>query len=267
MMKKSICLAILTAALLALSACGESSAADSSAAETTAVSGTDTTAASETAANTDITAADTTAAETETEAVTEAAATAAETAAVTEAAAAQTAAAPAADTGWKDAYKEVIAQFKSETDAADAKWDLQDLDQDGTPELLLSEGGYHAGSVRYYYYENGKAAEMQDADGEPLRYGCYGEVLICPEEHLLGSQDMHMGYTFASMSKYENHALTSLFNLDENSGAVGEETVTYNVNHTAVTKEEYDAKLSEFNAKNWKNAGAKYSLDDLSALS
>lgn len=256
MMKKSICLAILTAALLALSACGDSSAADSSAAETTAVSGTDNTAASDTAADTDITAADTTAAETEAEAVTEAAATAAETAA-----------APAADTGWKDAYKEVIAQFKSETDAADAKWDLQDLDQDGTPELLLSEGGYHAGSVRYYYYENGKAAEMQDADGEPLRYGCYGEVLICPEEHLLGSQDMHMGYTFASMSKYENHALTSVFNLDENSGAVGEETVTYNVNHTAVTQEEYDAKLSEFNAKNWKNAGAKYSLDDLSALS
>ena len=265
-MKKLICLTAVTATMLALSACGESGTAEeSSAATTDTTTGTEMTATEDTAASdADTTAADTTAsADTATEAVTEASTAAASA----ESAADTTTAAPAADTGWKAAYQEIITQYKSNSGTAlDAKWDLLDLDQDDTPELLLSEGDYHAGSVLYYYYENGAAKQVMDKDGEPLRFGAYGSVFACPEEHLLGFIDMHMGYTFVTMEKYENHKITELMRIDENSGAVDDEEPNYNVNGEVSTEAAYNEKLAEYNSKNWIIAGAEYSLDDLSPL-
>ena len=265
-MKKLICLAAITAAMLALSACGESGTEEeSSAATTDTTTGTEMTVTEDTAASdADTTAADTTAsADTATEAVTEASTAAASA----ESAADTTTAAPAADTGWKAAYQEIIKQYKSNSETAlDAKWDLQDLEQDGTPELLLSEGNYHAGGVLFYYYENGAAKQVTDNSGEPVRYGAYGTVSLCPEEHLLGFIDMHMGYTYVAMEKYENHKLTNLMNLNDDSGAVGVESTTYNVNGEVSTEAAFDEKLAEYNSKNWIIAGAEYSLDDLSPL-
>ena len=265
-MKKLICLTAVTAAMLALSACGESGTAEeSSAVSTDTTTSTEMTANEDTAASdADTTAADTTAsADTATEAVTEASTAAASA----ESAADTTAAAPDADTGWKTAYQEIITQYKSNSGTAlDAKWDLLDLDQDGTPELLLSEGAYHAGSVLYYYYENGAAKQVMDKDGEPLRFGAYGSVFACPEEHLLGFIDMHMGCTYVAMEKYENHKITELMRIDENSDAIGVEETTYNVNGEVSTEEAYNEKLAEYNSKNWITAGAEYSLDDLSML-
>lgn len=268
-MKKLICLTAVTAAMLALSACGESGTAEeSSAVSTDTTTSTEMTATEDTAASAaDTTAADTTAsADTATEAVTEASTAAASAESEDDTTTAATAA-PDADTGWKAAYQEIITQYKSNSGTAlDAKWDLLDLDQDGTPELLLSEGAYHAGSVLYYYYENGAAKQVMDKDGEPLRFGAYGSVFACPEEHLLGFIDMHMGCTYVTMEKYENHKITELMRIDENSDAIGVEETTYNVNGEVSTEEAYNEKLAEYNSKNWITAGAEYSLDDLSML-
>ena len=265
-MKKLICLTAVTAAMLALSACGESGTAEeSSAVSTDTTTSTEMTVTEDTAASVaDTTAADTTAsADTATEAVTKATTAAASA----ESAADTTTAATSADTGWKAAYQEIITQYKSNSETAlDAKWDLLDLDQDGTPELLLSEGDYHAGSVLYYYYENGAAKQVMDKDGEPLRFGAYGSVFACPEEHLLGFIDMHMGCTFVTMDKYENHKITELMRIDENSDAIGVEEPTYNVNGEVSTEAAYNEKLAEYNSKNWIIAGSEYSLDDLSML-
>ena len=52
---------------------------------------------------------------------------------------AETAAPSAENDGWKAAYKETLRNFRNSAETAqDAGWDLQDLDQDGTPELLIA---------------------------------------------------------------------------------------------------------------------------------
>lgn len=270
-MKKTILLAILSATVLGLAGCGEtattaesSDAAETTLAETTAV--TEGTEETETTAEEATTseAAVTTAEETTAEGTT----TAADTEATTAAAAAETTAAPAADTGWKDAYKAIVTEFKGIAEnPADAYWDLQDLDQDGTPELIIAEGTAHVSSTRLYYYEGGAAKQMLQDDGQPLNFGEYGEFLVCPEEHLAGISNTHMGFTYTDIRKYENHKLTRILFMDDNENAPGEETIEYKVNDVKVTKEEYEAKFkSDFESRNWTKVGTKYSIDDLSAL-
>lgn len=266
-MKKTIMLAILSAAVLGLAGCGEtaSTAESSDAAETTTAETTDTTAETETTAE------ETTTSEAASTTIEETTADETTTAAVsdtTTTAAAETTAAPAADTGWKDAYKAIVTEFKGIAEnPADAYWDLQDLDQDGTPELIIAEGTAHVSGARLYYYEDGAAKQMIQDDGQPLIYGEYGEFLVCPEEHLAAISNTHMGFTYTDIRKYENHKLTKILFMDDNENAPGEETIEYKVNDVKVTKEEYEAKFkSDFESRNWTKVGTKYSIDDLSAL-
>lgn len=103
-------------------------------------------------------------------------------------------------------------------------------------------------------------------DGTQLYIGSYGETLICPEEHLFGFEDIQMGYHTVAMNRYEQHRLKEILHMVEDSGMVGDENVTYTVDGATVTEAVFTEKLKLFNGKKWKAVGAKYSLDDFSAL-
>ncbi|MBQ9907562.1 MAG: hypothetical protein IJM46_12430 [Oscillospiraceae bacterium] len=291
-MKKAVCIAALTSVMLGLSGCtvyfGDSAAniniADTPYTAETGISGsssavTETAAASaaQTAAQTTVSAAatavQTTAAITATSAATAAPATTAPAAATVQTTPAVTAAATAETVPaekkavWKTLYQETLMNYKERDDISfDAKWDLQDIDQDGIPELLISQGPYHASGVEIYYYENNSVSPVLFDDGTQLYIGSYGETLICPEEHLFGFEDIQMGYHTVAMNRYEQHRLKEILHMVEDSGMVGDENVTYTVDGATVTEAVFTEKLKLFNGKKWKAVGAKYSLDDFSAL-
>ncbi|MBQ5339045.1 MAG: hypothetical protein J6Z40_07760 [Oscillospiraceae bacterium] len=291
-MKKAVCIAALTSVMLGLSGCtvyfGDSAAniniADTPYTAETGISGTssavtETAAASaaQTAAQTTVSAAatavQTTAAITATSAATAAPATTAPAAATVQTTPAVTAAATAETVPaekkavWKALYQETLMNYKERDDISfDAKWDLQDIDQDGIPELLISQGPYHASGVEIYYYENNSVSPVLFDDGTQLYIGSYGETLICPEEHLFGFEDIQMGYHTVAMNRYEQHRLKEILHMVEDSGMVGDENVTYTVDGATVTEAVFTEKLKLFNGKKWKAVGAKYSLDDFSAL-
>ncbi|MCR4793571.1 MAG: hypothetical protein K5898_00025 [Ruminococcus sp.] len=169
--------------------------------------------------------------------------------------------------GWKGAYKKVLADFaNSESFTDHSTWDLQDIDNDGTPELLISEAQQHVTGVIFYYYDNEKAMPILNSDRQILRYGAYGSLLICPEEGLFGIADINQGNNYTVMHKYKDHSLSFVQRTCENSGAVGKENASYKVNDDTVSEEEYDSAVNEFESKNWRNVGNQYSFDDLSAL-
>ena len=168
---------------------------------------------------------------------------------------------------WKTAYKNTLTEFMdSENFSEKSTWDIQDIDNDGTPELLISEAQYHITGVMFYYYENGNAVPVLDDNRRPLCYGVYGGVFICPEEGLIGIEDVKQGLHYSVMHKYENHRITFVQRTLEDSGAVGKENATYKVNDDVVSEAEYNSAHNEFNSKNWVAAGNQYTFDDLSAL-
>ena len=169
---------------------------------------------------------------------------------------------------WKTAYRKALYDFmESEIYSGNmSTWDLQDIDNDGIPELLISAAQYHITGVMFYYYEDGKAVPVLGDDGQPMEYGFYGGVLISPEESLLGVDDVRQGMHYNVMHKYEDHRFTLVQRLSEDSGAVGKENASYTLNDEAVSEAEYNSAYNEVISKNWKAAGNQYTFDDFSAL-
>lgn len=147
-----------------------------------------------------------------------------------------------------------------------AKWDLQDLDLDSVPELLISEGASHVCSVQIYFFADGKAFRPLDDSGDPLLFGTYGGMLVCPMQRLVCCTDVHMGYYTAVIRSVENQKLVNVKVLTDDTGAVGEDEATYRVNDTVVDKETYQKELDEFDAIDWTEAGSRYSFDDFTPL-
>lgn len=168
---------------------------------------------------------------------------------------------------WKTAYKKTLNDFMESEDFGEmSTWDIQDIDNDGTPELLISEAQNHITGVMFYYYDNGNAVPALDENGQPLQYGAYGGVFICPEESLIGIEDVKQGLHYTAMNRYEKPGTAFVQRTLENSGAVGKDNVTYTVNDNTVSETEYNSAYNEFVSKNWKAAGNQYKFDDLSVL-
>ena len=172
-----------------------------------------------------------------------------------------------AQKSWKKAYRDWLTATKSSSDSH-YMWDLQDLDNDGTPELLISNGEAHASWVTFYHYYEPDGTPMFgcDSEGTTTYFGEYGEFMSCREEGLIGWSNTQMGYSYTIMYKFTDQGLVKIQTTGNNSGNVPYEEVEYKVNDEVVSKEEHDSALALFNSKNWVHVGRKYSFDDLSAL-
>ncbi|WP_028521236.1 hypothetical protein [Ruminococcus flavefaciens] len=175
---------------------------------------------------------------------------------------------PEVKSSWKTAYRQVLNDFMNSSEyTQDTRWDVQDLDSDGTPELLISLGTFYAAGVRIYYYENGNAVPVLTGDGSIGAYGLYGELKYCPGEYLLGGYNLNKGYEYYSTAKYEGHKVTPLQTTMNNVGIVGEDAAEYYINEIEVSKEEHDDAVAQWNVKNWVSAGRQYTFGDFSPLS
>ena len=171
------------------------------------------------------------------------------------------------ETNWKSAYRRELLSFMNSGEInEDSRWDLQDIDNDGTPELLISRAMFHVAGVRVYYYENGSAMPIRYTNGDSYEYGAYGAMQICPEESLVGVSNIHMGYEYFDTCKYENHSITQIQILSNNENNRDYEEVVYSIDHKDVSKEEHDKALSARSTKNWKVVGQQYYFGDFSPL-
>jgi len=165
------------------------------------------------------------------------------------------------DTSWKAAYRRELLSFIDSPDPAfyDPMWDLQDIDGDGIPELLISSGTNRDSFVFIFYYENGEAIGINNTV-QVIRYGEYGVTQICKEEHLIGSMSVNSVSDYCyEMTKFEDHYQNcDVFTYDHDLEDVGE--IPYGLNARPISKEEYDNKVAEYNSKNWITAGRQYKL-------
>ncbi|MBP5578883.1 MAG: hypothetical protein J6X56_05305 [Ruminococcus sp.] len=170
-------------------------------------------------------------------------------------------------TSWKAAYRKELLSFINSPDPTfnDPMWDLQDIDEDGIPELLISSGTDKDAFVFIFYYENGEAIGINNTV-QVIRYGEYGVTQICKEEHLIGNMSVNNVADYCyEMTKFEDHYQTcDMFTYDHDLEEVGE--IPYGLNARPISKEEYDSKVAEYNSKNWITVGRQYYLGNFYAL-
>ena len=164
---------------------------------------------------------------------------------------------PSADDeeAWVQYYQQMLDQFcASSSDPENVRFDLMDLDNDGIPELFLSEGEYHLAHVLMYSYYNGLGRQIEGI------YGSYGEVLYDEDTGLLIDTDMTQGYYYRADYHYYHGELTNVFYCSDNEGAVENEFERqYMLNGEAVSADVYYAEMDRRTLDDAISLGREYS--------
>ena len=168
---------------------------------------------------------------------------------------------------WADAYREVIAAANAELPAANEPgWNLADLNADGTPELLISEGFYHVAGVRIYWFNGQRAVPVdQDGDGKADVFGGFGTIAYAPEQQLVRDGYSSTGYTIINYRRFHGSGFTTVQHFEDDL-ANGSASTVCMIDGNAVSESDYSSRLSEYNALNWIVLDGLYALSDTTAL-
>ena len=169
---------------------------------------------------------------------------------------------------WKDAYRQVLLDYqKSDAFSAEAKWDLQDLDLNSEPELLISAGSTHADGVYAYFFNaDGTVSQLVDEDGNLLSLGAYGKMLSCPEIRYVATAYLHQGFSRTTVFRIEEHTAIQEKTFDDTDSAMVDGNAVYHIDGEEVSKTMYEDEVQQFHANDWRQVGAQYTFDDLSLL-
>ena len=166
------------------------------------------------------------------------------------------------------AYRFVLKDFMNSNQYnSDSRWDLQDLDGDGTPELLISANTNYGSYI--YYFEDGSAHIVGNIVVE--NFGRNGTFLLCKDENLIGfSEGTYKEYFSDSFSafigKFKDHYVQHVQQMGKFAYPEDPQKYYYDVDNEYVSEEEYNAAVNNFNSKNWTEVGRRYSFGDYSPL-
>ena len=145
--------------------------------------------------------------------------------------------APPPTDNWRDLYYAELMKYR---DAPAAMFNLCDLDADGIPELLLSEGSYHVAGGKLYTVQEDALVYL----GE---YGGYGEFQYDFARHYLHSSFFQMGTGILMVYHYENGTLTEVANFYDYDGSFpAMPNAEYKINDVAVDEETFDAEYEAY---------------------
>lgn len=177
---------------------------------------------------------------------------------------------------WHLAYQKVLTAYSrmqgmeidNTSEEYGSRWDLCDVDGDGTPELFLSHDDSHVNGVIIYTCLEGEPVLLQYKDRQA--FGECGVTAVNTDEHLIGSFHTGSGIVQQTFYRLENGKLTELDSFrsdiesypdDEKSRAVWE------YNSRSVSKAEYDAAYEPYSTIVWReNVGRAYAFMDRSPL-
>lgn len=164
---------------------------------------------------------------------------------------------------WQEAYRAKLIdfiyndkyyqQYTGEQFNDYSMFDIYDVNEDGIPELFISQGGsYASGVCEVYSYINGKCELLTKTSRN------YGNTIIILSQNLIcdtgGIQGVYHYYYY----KFDGKELTLIdsFNCSESSNE-------YYHNDQAISKEEFNNAIAIYEQSETISVGRKYLFDDL----
>ena len=163
---------------------------------------------------------------------------------------------------WKKAYSSFLKQEMKKSSGEDSDdfifergFSVQDLNSDGIPELMVSDGEWHMAQCSIYTYLGGnKLKKLGD-------FGEYGVAAFSPENGMLVSGYMGMGYSFTGFYKLENNKFETIITFDDDAGAV-ETDPTFKIDGNKVSQMYYEKRLNEYLDSTYITVGNTFSLTE-----
>lgn len=147
---------------------------------------------------------------------------------------------------WKLLYKELMINrlLDENTTLYDPAFELVDIDRDGVPELILSDGTSGMMLARMYYIADGKV--------ESAGASSYGEMQVCVNEHMF--------YTTTPGNAREESYYRKNGNEITKECTFFVSTDRYTMNDMEITREEYETEIEHYKSLEWKRMGRKNKL-------
>ena len=166
---------------------------------------------------------------------------------------------------WQEIYKEKLSEYfnsdeytNDQNSQLGSMFDLCDINDDGIPELFISEGIYASANVRVYTVANNKIQEF-------LRGGSYGELHVNKECSYIMTDWVRVGYELHAIYHLNDTDCNMIINL---AGSYAYEDGTYensegySINDVSVTKEEYLKQYKKYlDDIDWEFCGRKYNFN------
>lgn len=180
------------------------------------------------------------------------------------------------DLDWQLAYQKVLTTYSriqgfqngSTKDDYGSRWDLFDIDGDGSPELFISPDNSHANGVMVYTCYRGEPKLLQC--GEYQAFGEFGLTAVNVEEHLLGSFHTGSGIVRQAFYKVENGTLKEMdtfMNDFESYPPAEQNKAVWEHNGQTVSREEYEEAYTAYEGLVWReDIGRQYAFNDRSPL-
>ncbi len=159
---------------------------------------------------------------------------------------------------WRQAYMDYLYAYMDEAEYPDScSFNLVYIDDDDTPELVISDGNSHVSAASVYTCVNSEVVELVvDLSGT------FGAAGYAEREGLIYSNVCYQGNDATTIYKVESGTCEELISLYTNEAATPEGTTPeYKINDESVSKDEYDAAWEEY-----ENDNLSYSSDNSMAL-
>lgn len=169
--------------------------------------------------------------------------------------------APDISSDYKALYKAKLAELREteEYEPSISTFDLYNIDNDGTPELITANGNYHAAMAEIYFVRDGEVIKLCDPSSgdEYSGFGSWGMAQVA-EGGYIASRYFGMGSGYADYYRLGNGELTHLLSSEHHMffpDESDEEQDRYVIDGNEVSEEEYNEAVREYEAMNWTDVG------------
>lgn len=152
---------------------------------------------------------------------------------------------------WQDAYQEKLESFSANPDS---RFDLCDLNNDGSPELIISPDSVATTKCEVYTYSDGALREF-------TQIGSEGQFWFIPSKSVIGYEYDGSGFVIGEYYSVSGNNLESALSYYNNAASASSgAAISYEVNSTDVAYGTYMEMLSEFTNPVTLSVGRKYSF-------
>lgn len=148
------------------------------------------------------------------------------------------------DGEWKEAYAEIMRNYRSERSTLTTRFALGNVDDDKIPELFLMDGNFHMSKCTIYTWaekENGEYGAVNLGE-----YGSSGIVDFAPGDGFLREGYMGQGYSISTYYRLSKGKLEKMENFVQETA--GNPNVSpYVINDEEVSEEEFNSRLEKWN--------------------
>lgn len=160
---------------------------------------------------------------------------------------------------WQEAYRTTLGDYRlSESfKNEDERFEIYDINSDGTPELFISSGEYHYADLYIYTFDNGKLIEFDNI------IGAGGSAYVVPSKNYVYFRGGNQGISWTVVYEFDGIELTRVATLEDTTVAISADYYGYKFNDQKITKDQYDSYIAKYTSGSISGIGRAQSFEDL----